>query len=179
MPPIYYRPYAEMTEVLKSMMSCLYRHPEDLSTIPQFSLEGRTLRRVRVAKVYDGDTMTICARMSGKLWRFQCRLVGIDAAELRGESREYGQAARQTLLRYLDIAGDPSGMYSPAYFNSNPIFVDVSCGKFDKYGRLLIQVRRNAGFVPCAFSRPYVNDALANEEHFNAYDGGTKKAFQT
>ena len=48
----------------------------------------------RVIKVYDGDTITIAARLpydDSQLYRFSVRLNGIDAPEIKGKS-EIGRA---------------------------------------------------------------------------------------
>ncbi len=45
------------------------------------------LRRAKVVKVYDGDTIHVVARTGwrGRLWRWKVRLAGIDAPELRSK----------------------------------------------------------------------------------------------
>ena len=82
-----------------------------------------------VIKVYDGDTITIAARLpiaSCPLYRFAVRLRGIDAAEIRGKSeaeRKAALAARDALSAL--VLGKP---------------VRLSELGTEKYGRLLAHV---------------------------------------
>jgi hypothetical protein len=66
-----------------------------------------------VVKVYDGDTITIAAKMpynyESPLYRFPVRLNGIDTAEIKGKTPDEKEAARiaktelQTLLLHKDV----------------------------------------------------------------------------
>lgn len=82
-----------------------------------------------VIKVYDGDTITVAARLpiaSCPLYRFAVRLRGIDCAEIRGKSeaeRKAALAARDALSAL--VLGKP---------------VRLSALDTEKYGRLLAHV---------------------------------------
>jgi len=63
----------------------------------------------KVIKVYDGDTITIAARLpfeGSPIYRFSVRLAGIDSAEIKGGSKnetEIAKIARDALYRALRI----------------------------------------------------------------------------
>lgn len=52
---------------------------------PKFSLNGITTQ-AKVIKVYDGDTITVIFKYNNKFWTWRCRLLGINAPELRKAS---------------------------------------------------------------------------------------------
>lgn len=90
---------------------------------PMWSLEGRTLR-AKCVKVYDGDTIHVNVLLGDRPVRFKCRMLGYDSPEMNAkDSNEKTRAiaARDAL----------SGLICDQ-------LVTIECGKFDKYGRLLI-----------------------------------------
>ena len=141
-----------------------------LKAIPLFSLAGRRYDRARVAKVYDGDSVTVVlpVGVDGATMRVHTRMNGIDAAELR--SGERGRLARRALVDALRLPVDADDRYAEPFFDSHPAFVDVACFGFDKYGRVLVDLAPPGG-AP-------VNDLLVRTcEHFTAYDGrGPRRA---
>jgi len=50
--------------------------------IPEFSLCGLTLKG-KIVEVYDGDTCKIVLPLQNSLYKFTCRLNGIDAPEMK------------------------------------------------------------------------------------------------
>jgi endonuclease YncB( thermonuclease family) len=104
-------------------------------TIDYFSLNGLVYRDadVTVNKVYDGDSITLILPFAGKMYKWRCRLLGIDTPEIRGgttATKEKGYAARDVLR---DILMDTDNLTS----------IVVSCHEFDKYGRVLIRLSVN------------------------------------
>lgn len=112
----------------------------------------------RVIKVYDGDTITVAAKLpmdDSPLYRFQVRLDGIDTPERRGkgvskEEKQMAEIAKNALTVKI--------------FNKIVILKNI---KKEKYGRLLASV--------------YCEDECLNEwliaERFAvSYDGGKKHA---
>lgn len=59
------------------------------------------ITRGLVIKVYDGDTLTVASKIPGlkgdKTFRFNVRLAGINAPELRGDEKEAGIVSRDRL----------------------------------------------------------------------------------
>lgn len=86
------------------------------------------LGRAKVLSVYDGDTVTVAARISrqGQPWKWKVRLKGIDSPEIRGGTEATKAAAKQSrdALR-AEIDGQ--------------IIVLSEVG-YEKYGRILATV---------------------------------------
>ena len=106
-----------------------------------------------VIDVYDGDTITVAARLNGRgpAYKFSVRLQGIDCAELRGSSaaeKAAGLAARDALRER--ILGK---------------FVKIQSDSTDKYGRVLAAISLGS----CDISEWLIEEGFAV-----AYDGGTK-----
>lgn len=112
----------------------------------------------KVLKVYDGDTITIAARViiDGKeiprLFRFNVRLNGIDTPELRTKNEK--EKTRAILARN-DLANLILG---------NIVF--LSNVSYDKYGRILADVFTQ--------NRVNVSEWMITKGHAVRYDGGTK-----
>ena len=116
-----------------------------------FTLEGES-HEAKVLSVYDGDTVKVAFPFEGKMFRWNCRLDGVDTPEIRTtnqKEKEFGYQVRDHLRE--KILGK---------------VVIIQCGEFDKYGRLLIRVT-SEGIV--------VNQWLIDNGYAFAYDGGTKK----
>ena len=135
----------------------------DYSDADYFSLENCVFTG-KVVKVYDGDTIHIVFPYFGKMYKWSCRLTGIDTPELRTSNekeKKYGKMVRDALReKIMDKV------------------VMIKCGEFDKYGRLLgeifdvdctIDVIRGEG----SFERSINNWMIQNNYAFY-YDGGTK-----
>jgi len=114
------------------------------------------LRRGKVTSVYDGDTLTVAARHSGRgsAYRFTLRLLGIDTPEINGASadeKRVARAARDVLSEM--VLGEM-------------VKIDVSAG-FDKYGRLLAVVTHDI--------HGDVAQVLLQKGYAEEYDGGKRR----
>ena len=130
-----------------------------------FSLEGQTLQ-AKVVNVYDGDTCKIVIRMGGKLVKFNCRMNGYDTPEMRPPKDQANRddeikAANAAKARLIELVMQDDQL------------VIAKCGKFDKYGRLLVDIY-DGGSTSSAKS---VNQLMIDEKYGYVYDGGTKKKF--
>ena len=117
----------------------------------KFSFNGKTIN-CKVVKVYDGDSVTLAFPFNNAIYRFNCRLVGIDTPELR---------SRDKLEKNL--------AYIVRDFLSSLILhkiVKVDFFDMDKYGRPLIKIFTNDNIC--------VNTLLIEKEYAIKYDGGTK-----
>jgi endonuclease YncB( thermonuclease family) len=109
----------------------------------------------KIVSVYDGDSCDIVLHLD-KLGctRFKCRLNGIDCAERKSKN----ESEKQHALKALEFVKGWQG-----------VPVRVKCYKFDKYGRLLVDVF-------CS------NESLAEKLVENGlayrYCGKTKKSFE-
>jgi micrococcal nuclease len=115
-----------------------------------------------VIKVYDGDTITIAARLpySGSpLYRFHIRLAGIDSPEMKGKSEEEKSAAKlsQQALESLII-------------NKKVYLENIST---EKYGRILA----NVYVISVNKQKINVNQWLLDNGYAVRYDGKKKEPF--
>lgn len=114
---------------------------------------------VRVVKVYDGDTITIATRMPGypssKIFKFQVRLNGIDAPEMKSKDPIEKQAAinsKEALRKKI--------------FGKDIILKNI---KFEKYGRLLADIYKGSNCI---------NNWLIDTRMAILYDGKTKPVIE-
>lgn len=114
-----------------------------------------------VIKVYDGDTITIAARLpysESNIYRFSVRLNGIDCPEMKSNNeieKECARLAKQYVMELL--------------MNKFVILKNVNN---EKYGRLLADVYINGGINGKNIS---VNEYLLEKHLAVKYDGKTKK----
>ena len=154
------------------------------SDIKEFSLEGKKLW-AKVVYVYDGDTIHIVFKMNKQLFKFNCRLLGIDSHEIVPKNISDG------ILRNLEIlSAIKSRNYLISLVVNIPIeketmtkkeiklmcskstkLVWIKAYKFDKYGRLLIEVFDSPD------STKSFNQEMIDKNYAVEYDGGAKKQF--
>jgi endonuclease YncB( thermonuclease family) len=123
---------------------------------PKFTLEGYHTS-AKCVKCYDADTVHLVFGAPGtnNLYKWNCRLLGIDSAEIRSkdpEEKAYAIKARD-YLRELILDK----------------IVDVTCQEFDKYGRVLVTITHDG---------INLNEDLVTKKMAYRYDGGTKKSFK-
>ena len=108
----------------------------------------------KVIKVYDGDTITIAARLpfnGSPIYRFSVRLAHIDSPEIRGESKMENRLAiesRDALHKLI--------------FGK---IIELKNNGKEKYGRLLADLYYNG---------LYVNQWMLDNKYAVIYDGGKK-----
>lgn len=127
----------------------------DINDAPLFSFKGQEIE-CKVVSVYDGDTVKVVFPLNNTLYKWNCRLTGIDTPEIRTRckpEKQYGYKVRDCLREKI----------------LNKI-VKIKCGDFDKYGRLL-------GEIICDEDKCSINQWLIDENYAFAYDGGTKKSW--
>lgn len=123
------------------------------NSVKEFGFDGET-KEAKVVDVYDGDTCKVVFPVLRKLYKFNCRIQGVDTPEIRTRDKtekEYGLKVRDKLREKI----------------LNQV-VDIHCGKFDKYGRLLIDIQ-------CKNENINISKWLIDNNYAFAYDGGTKK----
>jgi len=115
-----------------------------------------------VIKVYDGDTITIAARLpylGSPLYRFQVRLKDIDSPEMRGKTQDEKDAAKLSQRALSDLI-----------LNKTVYLKD--CAN-EKYGRLLANV-----YVDIENgSQIHINQWMIENGYAISYDGGKKAPF--
>jgi len=108
-----------------------------------------------VIKVYDGDTITIAAKMPFKgspLYRLPVRLIGIDTPEIKGKSEDE-----------ISVAKEARDALSALILHKNIVLKNVAT---EKYGRILADVY---------LDELHINKWLIEQRFAVKYDGGTKK----
>lgn len=150
--------------------------------IPEFSLCGQSLKG-KVVEMYDADTCKIVLPLNNTLYKFTCRLNGIDSPEMKPNKEKpnreieilWAKKARKELLNYvcsnnlifdnLDIKKEEIARE----LENNRNLVLVKCLEFDKYGRLLVELYNER-------DQDSANKMLVNKGMAVGYNGGTKKA---
>ena len=110
----------------------------------------------RVIKVYDGDTITIAAKLpfdNSPLYRLSVRLNGIDTPEIKGKTEDEKTAAKQV-----------KDALSVLILNKRVSLKNIQT---EKYGRILADVY---------IGELHINQWLITEKYAVKYDGGTKKS---
>lgn len=150
---------------------------------PLFSLAGKVVPGL-VVSLYDGDTMTVALPVMGDVYRFPLRVAGIDTPEIKSKSADLRLKAVRARNRVLQLIGIPIGAEEPltkkevearlASAQPQPL-VEVSCRDWDKYGRLMADIR------PLSYDRmtgvvrgPSIAEVLIAEKLAYAYSGETK-----
>ena len=116
------------------------------------------IKKGRVIRVYDGDTITIAARVpllkNRDIYKFSIRINRIDCPEIKTKNNEEKLYA----LRVRDLL-------SEKIMNK---MVKVEILKTDKYGRYLAEIY---------YKRENISDWLLNNRYAIPYDGGKKEDF--
>ena len=123
---------------------------DNIYDAPLFSLKNYHVKG-RVTGVYDGDSVTIIFPLFNNVYKWKCRLLGIDTPELRSRNELEKKRAYEIrdLLRKKVL---------------NKI-VEIECHEFDKYGRLLITF---------SCDNCNINQWLIDNDYAVKYEGGTK-----
>ena len=122
--------------------------------VKEFGFDGE-IKEAKVVSVYDGDTCKVVFPVLRKLYKFNCRIQGVDTPELRTRDKKekaYGILVRDKVRERI----------------LNKV-VQIECGDFDKYGRLLIDIKD-----PLVENEKISGWLIKNKYAFE-YDGGTKK----
>ena len=129
---------------------------------PIYSLDGIKCW-AKIVDCYDGDTCTIVIFLENKRIKYKARMKGYDSPEMKPllnepDRDEIKKNAIKAKNRFIELVGGINSI------------VWVECGKFDKYGRLLLVVYPKNS-TKCIT----VNEIMIQEGFGYSYDGGTKK----
>lgn len=158
-----------LRRVLKNVRTYIFRQPTSMDTPPVINnsiLPPPTIRWEdtveftfpisggQVIKVYDGDTITIAAKLpfaGSPLYRLSVRLNGIDTPEIKGKSDEEKECAKMARDAVADLI----------------LHKEISLKNIqsEKYGRILADVY---------LGDLCVNEWIVRERLGVKYDGGTK-----
>lgn len=130
---------------------------ENIFMAPNFADCFKNFQEIgKVVNVYDGDSVKIIMPFDNKLYRFTCRLEGIDTPEIRSSSELEKTFAKKVRDQLREKAMNK--------------LVSVKCSGLDKYGRLLAIIQLDN-------EEKTVNDWLIEEGYAFKYDGGTKQSW--
>ena len=134
----------------------------------------------KVTNVYDADTCRVVFFLNDKLIKYTLRLKGIDTPEIRPKSNKpnrekeisFAKKARNRLIQLstsvnIDLESDFSKSKLQKLIDENTKLIKIYCYEFDKYGRLLADLKESN-------NENSFNDILINEGYAKKYDGGTK-----
>ncbi len=145
-----------------------------IKNAPLFSLDGLKTKG-KIIDIYDGDTVTIAILINNEIKSFKCRLFGIDTPELKGDTHELGIRARNKCIEYItngNIILSPNIQYSKENIReiceTNYTLINVECGPFEKYGRLLVTLYTSSD------NKVSINQQLINHGFAKPYFGKTK-----
>jgi len=125
------------------------------SDVKEFSFHSEE-KEAKVVEVYDGDTIKVVFPVQGKLYKFNCRIQHVDTPEIRTRNKlekKYGLKVRDLLRE--KILGK---------------IVHIICDDFDKYGRLLIDIK---------LENTLLSQWLITNNYAFEYDGGKKKSWES
>jgi endonuclease YncB( thermonuclease family) len=126
----------------------------------------------KVTDVYDGDTCKIVLDTPMGFRRFNARLSGIDTPEIRGGAdKEAALRSRDRLIELICSFKPPADIKKkdiPAFLQNHACMVWVDCHQADKYGRLLVDLRKEE-------DAPTFTSLLIEEGFGYPYDGGKKR----
>lgn len=114
--------------------------------IEEFNLKGKKLLG-KVVDIYDGDTCKIVFDLDGKLTKFSCRLLGINAPEIKPpknkDNRDVEKTeAKKSRNRLFELCTNCilEDKKIKDVIDNNRKLVVVECFDWDKYGRLLVYI---------------------------------------
>jgi endonuclease YncB( thermonuclease family) len=152
---------------------------------PEFSLGSMVLQGC-VLSCYDADTCTIALPLFDNIFKFTCRLNGIDTPEMKPRKDKIGRdneiiwakKARAELLKmvcnenvsYLFDNLDIKKEEINKILEENKKIITVKCNMWDKYGRLLVDLYNNEDTL----LQKSFNNMLVEKNMAVAYNGGTK-----
>ncbi len=119
----------------------------------EFTLQGLETQ-AKCTKCYDADTVHLVIPYGDAVYRWTCRLEKIDSAEIKSSDQEESTFAKLSRDYLQSLVLDK--------------IVWVKCGKFDKYGRLLVYLTING---------LNINQHLLDKGYAYQYAGGKKITF--
>lgn len=148
----------------------------NFSNTKPFSLKGIE-GFARVVHIHDGDTFTAIIPLLDDFYKFSIRLAWIDTCEIKSSNKENQKLATKARDRLINLVKtkkeDDKKQHEEEedikpYLLRNIELVYLSCQEFDKYGRVLANVKKTDTDTE-TFSEILVKEKLAYR-----YDGKKK-----
>ena len=151
----------------------------DTCSISKFSIQHKNVL-ARVVDIIDGDTLILVFDFLGTYFKFTARLKGIDVSELHNTNDDLKKMSVIAKMRVLSLLVSDNNVASYGYLpndrkgirslcETHPLLVHVDCDGFDKYGRVLVNVRTLNQSID-------LSELLIKEKLAYAYSGATKKS---
>jgi endonuclease YncB( thermonuclease family) len=158
-----------------------------LINIKYDDIDEFTLKNIRtvgkIVDVYDGDTCTIVLIIKNDLYKFKCRLTGLDTPEIKplltkcNRDIEIAEAhkCKNRLIQLsttceIGLESKIKKTDCKKIFELNTKIITVMCHEFDKYGRLLVSLFDDDNTIS-------YNEILIKEGYAIEYNGGHKEGF--
>lgn len=131
----------------------------------------------KIVDVYDADTVTVALELEGRVVRVPVRITGLDTPEIRPRRSSSlrlleARAARRSrdalvsMCTGVPLSGRQTRRSIRAVLGDSGRLVRLEPSGFDKYGRVLGDIRLDDGISLC--------DRLLSEGWARAYDGGAR-----
>jgi len=111
--------------------------------------------------VYDGDTLSLVFIHEGKPVKYRCRTLGYDSPEMKPS------LANPNRHNEIELAKAAKERFHTLLSAHPTKTVFAKCGKFDKYGRLLVELWND-------IDTESINEIMVKEGHGKPYDGRKK-----
>lgn len=153
-----------MTKIKNTMGNCL-ENPiiteDEIKTIPVFTFNGKLIEAY-VCDVYDGDTFTCIFTHDGCKQKFKIRMNGYDAPEMK-PLKSIPTKKRESIIE--------KALYAKNFLSDKILkkWIYLECKEFDKYGRILADVKLNKN------DSHSINELMITSDFGYCYNGGTKK----
>lgn len=132
----------------------------DTDSIELFSFNHQTFT-AKACDIYDGDTCSMVFFFRGEPVKYRCRCYGYDSPEMKPLLSKVG---REEEMR---LAKQSKERFGELVQKGKAGLVEIKCGEFDKYGRILVTVYNG-------IDTKSVNDLMVEEGHGKPYFGGHK-----
>jgi len=141
-----------------------------------FTLKSKILT-VRLVDIYDGDTCTCILFIFGDYYKYNIRLADIDTCEIKSKNKDIAIKAKNRLFELITqnnicSIDNISNKGIKDFLNKNVYELNILCGDFDKYGRLLAWLYSSNDL--CDNINNSYNYILIYEKLAYKYDGGRK-----
>ena len=124
-----------------------------------FTFSGNRYR-ARVVSAYDGDTVRVVFHYRGEMVQWQARMFGYESPEMKPKLNNPDR------VKIKAAAAEAKKALMGKVENKT---VDIVCGKFEKYGRVLITVYADG---------ENINEWMLANNYGVPYSGGTKAKFR-
>jgi endonuclease YncB( thermonuclease family) len=142
---------------------------------PFFSFNGISTL-ARVVDILDGDTLSVVVHLFDKYFKLKIRLADIDTCEIKSQNPDIRQKAYSARAKVLSLVLNTNIDYKhdmtrdeiQKLLDQGVYCVWIECKEFDKYGRVLCNVKKGVDDT-CTFSSLLLKEHLAY-----VYSGKTK-----